>query len=41
MQLLWEREVDARVLAAGTWDGLTQRRFDDPTLFSAYLHTLR
>ncbi len=41
LEVLWEREVDAKVLGATPWDVIAKRGFDDPTLFSAYLHTLR
>ncbi|MCX4242546.1 DISARM system SNF2-like helicase DrmD [Paraliomyxa miuraensis] len=41
LEVLWEREVDAKVLGATPWDVIARRGFDDPTLFSAYLHTLR
>ncbi|MEX1367320.1 MAG: DISARM system SNF2-like helicase DrmD [Nannocystaceae bacterium] len=41
LEVLWEREVDAKVLGATPWDVIAKRGFDDPGLFSAYLHTLR
>ena len=41
LDVLWEREVDARVLGDSTWEQVAKRGFDDPKLFSAYLHTLR
>ena len=41
LEVLWEREVDARILGATLWDVIAKRGFDDPKLFSAYLHTLR
>jgi superfamily II DNA or RNA helicase len=41
LEVLWETELDAEVLAAGGWDDLSRRGFDPPRLFSAYLHTLR
>ncbi len=41
LEVLWEREVDARLMGASTWEAVAQRGFDDPKLFSAYLHTLR
>ena len=41
LEVLWEREVDAHVMGASTWEAVTKRGFDDPKLFSAYLHTLR
>ena len=41
LEVLWEREVDAKILAATKWDIIAKRGFDDPKQFSAYLHTLR
>ena len=41
LAVLWEKEVDAEVIGATPWDVIAQRGFDDPSLFSAYLHTLR
>lgn len=41
LEVFWEREIDARIIARSTWDSVTGRGFDDPRYFSAYLHTLR
>lgn len=41
LEVLWEREVDAQLVGDSTWEEVAQRGFDDPRLFSAYLHTLR
>jgi len=41
LEVLWEREVDARVIGTSTWEAVARRGFDEPRLFSAYLHTLR
>jgi hypothetical protein len=41
LEVLWEREVDARLLGASSCSAVAQRGFDQPRLFSAYLHTLR
>jgi len=41
LEVLWEREVDARLLRQTDWDRIASRGFDEPRLFSAYLHTLR
>ena len=41
LEVLWEREVGARPMGESTWDDIASRGFDDPKLFSAYLHTLR
>jgi superfamily II DNA/RNA helicase len=41
LEVLWEREVDAQILGGSSWDIVSNRGFDDPRFFSAYLHTLR
>ena len=41
LEVLWEREVDARVLGAASWEEVASKGFDRPKMFSAYLHTLR
>ena len=41
LEVLWEREVDARVLGASSWEEVASRGFDLPKMFSAYLHALR
>lgn len=41
LEVLWERELDARILDSGNWKALAERGFDPPQLFSAYLNTLR
>ena len=41
LTVLWEREVDASILSAATWDDVASHGFDKPRQFSAYLHTLR
>jgi len=40
LEVLWEREPDARPVTSN-WAALAGRGFDEPRLFSAYLHTLR
>ncbi len=40
LEVLWEREVDAQLRTAG-WHAALHKGFDDPKLFSAWLHTLR
>ncbi|NQW38052.1 MAG: helicase, partial [Cyanobacteria bacterium] len=40
-EVFWEREVDARILGQSTWETIGQRGFDDPRVFSSYLHTLQ
>jgi SNF2 family DNA or RNA helicase len=41
LDVLWEREVDARVLGDASWTNVAGKGFDPPNIFSAYLHTLR
>jgi SNF2 family DNA or RNA helicase len=41
LEVLWEHEIDAQVLRAEAWDTLAQKGFDQPAMFSAYIHTLR
>jgi len=41
LEVLWEKEVDAKILTGENWRDLASRGFDSPDLFSAYLHTLR
>jgi len=41
LEVLWEHELDARILGRSSWDSVASRGFDRPELFSAYLHTLR
>lgn len=41
LDVLWEREIDARLLRDADWERVASRGFDQPRLFSAYLHTLR
>jgi SNF2 family DNA or RNA helicase len=41
LEVLWECEIDARILGRSSWEHVAERGFDRPELFSAYLHTLR
>lgn len=41
LDVLWEKEVDARVLDDASWANVASKGFDPPNIFSAYLHTLR
>jgi len=41
LEVLWEREVDARHIGTTSWESVAARGFDNPKLFSAYFHTLR
>ena len=40
LTVLWEHELDARVLTDDGWSAVAERGFDDPALFAAYLRTL-
>lgn len=41
LDVLWEREVDARSVDGTSWARAAVRGLDPPGLFAAYLHTLR
>ena len=41
LDVLWEREVDARTVTGAAWSRASARGLDAPDLFAAYLHTLR
>ncbi len=41
LEVLWERELDAKVMGAAQWDKLGTRGFDPARRFWAYLNTLR
>ena len=41
LQVLWEKEVDARILAEGSWLSNGKRGFDAPERFAAYLSAIR
>ena len=40
LSVLWEHELDARVLEDDGWSAVAEKGFDDPVLFAAYLRTL-
>ena len=40
LAVLWEHEIDARVLQDDGWSAVAEKGFDDPDLFAAYLRTL-
>ena len=40
LTVLWEHELDARVLKDAGWSSVAEKCFDDPELFAAYLRTL-
>ena len=41
LEVIWEKELDARLLSSEQWSLLGQRGFDPPDRFAAYYHTLR
>jgi SNF2 family DNA or RNA helicase len=41
LEVFWEREVDAQCIGVSSWESVANRGFDNPSYFSAYLHTLR
>jgi len=41
LDVLWEREIDAQIIPESKWTDLGRRGFDQPQLFSAFLHALR
>lgn len=41
LDVLWDRELDAKIIQESAWTDLGRRGFDPPQLFSAFLHSLR
>ena len=41
LDVLWERELDRKVLSGEAWDQIAKRGFDPSKLFAAYLNTLK
>lgn len=41
LEVLWENEIDAEVVATEAWELIAKQGFDAPKLFGAYLNTLR
>jgi len=41
LEVLWEHELNTRILTAEDWESISKRGFDPPDRFSAYLNTLR
>jgi len=41
LEVLWDREIDAEVLTGEAWEAISQRGFDQPRKFAAYLNTIR
>jgi hypothetical protein len=39
--VLWEHELDARIIEDAGWQRIGEQRFDDPELFAAYARTVR
>lgn len=39
--VLWEHELDARIIEDAGWTRVGKERFDDPELFAAYARTAR
>ena len=40
LSVLWEHELDARLLEDAGWSAVAEKGFDDPALFAAWLRTL-
>jgi len=41
LEVLWNYELDRRILEGEAWEDLASRGFDDPRHFAAFLNTLR
>jgi SNF2 family DNA or RNA helicase len=41
LEVVWDLELDTRILSAEAWNTLGEKGFDDARLFGSYLHTLR
>ncbi len=41
VSVLWEHELEARVIDDAGWKRVGEQRFDDPDLFAAYARTVR
>ncbi len=41
LEVLWDRELDGRIITAEDWDSIASRGFDSPRRFAAYLNTLK
>src|SRR5690606_9364760 len=41
LEELWARELDPQVLTGEAWEAVAAKGFDDPSLFAAYLNTLK
>ncbi|MDR1011563.1 MAG: DISARM system SNF2-like helicase DrmD [Opitutaceae bacterium] len=40
-EVIWDAELDARIVDAEAWNKIGEKGFDDPRRFAAYFHTLR
>ena len=41
LEVIWEREIDGRILPPESWKHLAERGFDSPERFAAYFNTLQ
>lgn len=41
LEIFWEREIDAQMVEASSWESVIHQGFDQPRYFSAYFHALR
>ena len=41
LEVLWEKELNPRILTGEAWDAVAAKGFDDSKLFAAYLNTLK
>jgi hypothetical protein len=41
LEVLWDRELDARIVTGEDWDSIASRGFDPPQRFAAYMNALR
>jgi SNF2 family DNA or RNA helicase len=41
LEVLWDRELERRIITGEDWDSIASRGFDPPQRFAAYLNTLR
>lgn len=41
LDVLWEKELDAKILDASSWKRVAEKGFDPPDLFAAYYNSLR
>lgn len=41
LEVLWEKELDPRILTSEAWDSIAAKGFDESKLFAAYLNTLK